>query len=517
VNWLNALVFHAFGRAVARPYDRQHVGTPDGVSGWVVWVVLGVLLMLAAGQVSAQQTTATVVDDDPEGVVSYNAVATLADGRAVLAYVVNTPEFPTDVLRLAVCADAACSSSTQYNLANDDQLFAHVELNIIDGVPVVHYATDTGGGSVFVAECSDITCSTVTTNEVLPGAANSTHEFAVIVRDGTPLIAHYGVDEGASRVELALCKDVQCSNPDVKQLDSRPLGGSTLGFVSIALDTQGRPLVAYSSRSDSTQDIRLAACDDTECESVQNVLIAERNDGSISQETQLGLAGDNPVIAFADLFNDLYLVRCKDRLCSTQQSAKIVDTGLRRDDVDMAVVGGTALIAYSSSGRTVPMLECNDTTCTQINEVVGGSLGRSNDLHVNGADVHISTFDGIADAQMYALLQDIIPIPTLARFTLGTGGRSGGGNFLLDSTIAQPLAGRSSNVNNVLQIGFWQQAGAVLFPAFDLDQDGLITSTDVVYVINRLGGDLSADVDGDGDVDQDDVQQVLDNLGDDLR
>ena len=48
----------------------------------------------------------------------------------------------------------------------------------------------------------------------------------------------------------------------------------------------------------------------------------------------------------------------------------------------------------------------------------------------------------------------------------------------------------------------------------DVNTDNIVSPTDVVYVINRLGtGDLSADADGDGDVDLNDVALVQSFLG----
>ncbi len=49
---------------------------------------------------------------------------------------------------------------------------------------------------------------------------------------------------------------------------------------------------------------------------------------------------------------------------------------------------------------------------------------------------------------------------------------------------------------------------------YDFNSDGIITPTDVIYVVNRLGtNDLTADVDSDGDVDSDDVNFMYGLLG----
>ncbi|MEL6272114.1 MAG: hypothetical protein AAFR22_20085, partial [Chloroflexota bacterium] len=47
----------------------------------------------------------------------------------------------------------------------------------------------------------------------------------------------------------------------------------------------------------------------------------------------------------------------------------------------------------------------------------------------------------------------------------------------------------------------------------DRDNNGVINPSDVLYVINRLGGDLLADVNADGVVNVADVDIVLDQLG----
>ena len=65
----------------------------------------------------------------------------------------------------------------------------------------------------------------------------------------------------------------------------------------------------------------------------------------------------------------------------------------------------------------------------------------------------------------------------------------------------------------LIDMGTYEFQGAS--PAgLDVNNDGIISPADVIYVINRLGSaDLSADVDGDGDVDADDLTAVQNELG----
>ena len=84
------------------------------------------------------------------------------------------------------------------------------------------------------------------------------------------------------------------------------------------------------------------------------------------------------------------------------------------------------------------------------------------------------------------------------------------GTYATGGTAALTDANDLNTLNNV----YIEQSISYISPNTDLDNDGRVTPTDVIYVINRLNsGDLSADLDGDSDVDVDDVQMVLNDLG----
>jgi len=51
-------------------------------------------------------------------------------------------------------------------------------------------------------------------------------------------------------------------------------------------------------------------------------------------------------------------------------------------------------------------------------------------------------------------------------------------------------------------------------PDYDVNNDGIVSPTDAMYVINRLGsGDTTADVNGDGNITDADVNLILAHLG----
>ena len=62
--------------------------------------------------------------------------------------------------------------------------------------------------------------------------------------------------------------------------------------------------------------------------------------------------------------------------------------------------------------------------------------------------------------------------------------------------------------------GLSVDVGAFEYRSVDVNNDGLVSPEDAIFVINRdANDDLSADVDGDGDVDQDDIDAVMSALG----
>ena len=79
------------------------------------------------------------------------------------------------------------------------------------------------------------------------------------------------------------------------------------------------------------------------------------------------------------------------------------------------------------------------------------------------------------------------------------------------------IAGETYHIMVGGEFGAW---GELVFNAMfddydvDLNNDGIISPTDAIYVVNRVGtGDLTADIDGDADVDSDDVDIVLGAMG----
>jgi hypothetical protein len=83
------------------------------------------------------------------------------------------------------------------------------------------------------------------------------------------------------------------------------------------------------------------------------------------------------------------------------------------------------------------------------------------------------------------------------------------GEYTVEATGATDDAGGDSQlVASVTVFTVFAEA------AYDFNSDGHITPSDVLYVINRVGGtDMTADVDGDSDVDADDVTFMYSILG----
>ena len=136
--------------------------------------------------------------------------------------------------------------------------------------------------------------------------------------------------------------------------------------------------------------------------------------------------------------------------------------------------------------------------------VEGGYTGTGN-LNVNPQFVEQQTTPG-GDYQ----LADGSPAIDAASNSYGAGSLDLAGNPRYDDDPTTPDTGAGNSP--IIDMGAYELQ--YLPTGTDVNGDGIISPTDAMYVINRLGsGDLSADVDGDGTVDLDDVTVIQNELG----
>lgn len=209
------------------------------------------------------------------------------------------------------------------------------------------------------------------------------------------------------------------------------------------------------------------------------------------------------------------------------------DLTFERHGTTATVCNGTMWIAGGSptngGGRMINLERYNPTGTTMCNEPAivasslssaDGNLGSTPDgtpltrnVTINNTGGNQATFietidienDGQNAFEIAAAPSDRVIIGANGSLTIQvTFTPQGSGQATADLVIETPQKGQD----------FVLPLSASVIENIDRDDNNVISASDVLYVINRLGGDdLSADVDGDGDVDGTDVQQVLNLLG----
>jgi hypothetical protein len=241
----------------------------------------------------------------------------IAAGRPVIAYVAtyDRPKAAQDdvdyVLRLAVCADAACSTWDDRIVDDPDPL---VDISVVSvamtvdatGRPLIVYGGD-NFGLRFLA-CDDSTCATGTTRDIASDYPSDYGMMPAITLDpdGLPVIAYLrgvldpviGNLQERTNPVIARCHDATCAS-----ITKATVGEALRWYVpAIVVPADDRPVVFWTAIGAGSDyggglDYRLMAarCDDPSCATSSQTVIDDtpvlEPDGS---PTTWSVAGFDP-------------------------------------------------------------------------------------------------------------------------------------------------------------------------------------------------------------------------------
>jgi len=236
------------------------------------------------------------------------ALAFTAAGDPVLSY------YAYQALRLAVCADPLCEAAATREI--DDPLpggFPVIDQTtalVLDAQDAPYIAYYHGGDdNLKLAVCDTLDCAnpSIVTVDETPGAGK--YAALALTPAGHPVIAY----ETERELRLALCMDALCEQ-DIKivTLDTDAI---LTQRVPLLIGPDGDPVVVYATGG--PPHIEMAICNDTACSDPEVVVVDE---GPYAGNYYLAAALDsagNPVIFHLNpQFDDGYqLIRCTDPLC----------------------------------------------------------------------------------------------------------------------------------------------------------------------------------------------------------
>ena len=236
----------------------------------------------------ATVTTADGSDD----VGHFSSIAIGTDGFPIISYYDNTH----GNLKVAHCNDVACLSAS---VTTVDSAYHAAPSSIAfgaDGLPIIHYLDTYTNPYLRVAYCADAACSaTRYIRTIRHGGGDNEKAYwssMTIGTDGLPVISYFEVND--SDLKVAHCNDASCSWSSQVTLDS---AGSVGDACSIAIDADGLPIISYH---DSTNGVvKVARCDDAACSSASWTFLDGSPDAHNNGTTSVAIGADGrPIISY---------------------------------------------------------------------------------------------------------------------------------------------------------------------------------------------------------------------------
>ena len=256
------------------------------------------------------------IDDPADDVGMYASLVLDGAGRAVIAY----DDLSNESLRLAACADVACTSASIVTVDDDPLVLIgeHVDVAIgADGLPIMAYAV-MPAGSLRVAKCLDATCAIRTTHDL---DQPSVGQFASIAigADGNPIVSYYDFHQQGA-LKVAKCTDAACAQPaTVSLLDDR--GRQVGAFNAIAIRPDGNPVISYRRCFFDAVDcvLAVAECRTPDCAGPVDLLTVDhRNDEITGDNTDIHIGSDGAaVISYYDeTTSSVHFAKCSVQTCA---------------------------------------------------------------------------------------------------------------------------------------------------------------------------------------------------------
>lgn len=269
-------------------------------------------LQLALCSDATCSTPPTIRTLDSNGDVGeYCSLAINSLGRAVVAY----RDATNSQTKIAVCADATCTSTTGRNIGAGgiDNSLAITSTDI----PVVSYLETGGNFDLKFGMCVDTTCTGTPVARAVD-TDGDVGQFPSLVLTSTdqPRISYY--DSSSARLKVAICSDTSCSAfPTLIAIDPTFITQVVVGkYTSAALDKNSTLVISYYDQTNTA--LKFVHCGDEAC---SNPTIRTLDSaGSVGSFTSLALdKSDNPVVLYFNSVtganSNLKMIRCADPTC----------------------------------------------------------------------------------------------------------------------------------------------------------------------------------------------------------
>jgi len=359
-------------------------------------LVAAVLLALAgvfSTTSTAEADTVTVVDWGGSYQDAFTSLALDAQARPVIA-------FHTDLggvagqLRVVHCGNPSCTVGNTTSVADVGGEYASLALDA-GGNPVVSYYEPVNG-DLKVLHCNDPNCSgggeSITSPDTGSGMFDVGQYTSLALAGGNPVVSYYDVTNG--NLKVLICDDPNCA-PGGDSIWAWDQGGDVGRYTSLALGNDGCPVVSYYDATNGNLKVLVSLWTGTVCFPAAT---SPDTIGDVGWWTSLALdTSGRPVIAYhGDTFHDLRLLRCGNAYCTSGNTRVIVDTSEDVGYYNSLVLDshGWPVVSYhDATSGALRLLRCGNVTCSTAGRTVaepdpdkGASVGGFTSLALDGAE-----------------------------------------------------------------------------------------------------------------------------------
>jgi len=345
---------------------------------------LGILSYRAAGHLRVAHcqnvncTSLQTHDIDTSGDTGwYSAIKIGGDGLPLISYVVASgPDHqPTRDLKVAHCADVACTSATVTTLDAPATVDDNTSLSIgADGLGLIAYQDNASSKPVRikVAHCLNAACTTANTRTLdMVGSNNGGSgdgEGTVSIAAAPNGLAYLAYYDGSPRENLKItaCADPDCAGTTPQLTIDTP--ASTGRSPSITIGRDALPLISYNGNSTTTSsDLVVAHCANAYCTAITRASV--HTDGVFTGSYgSITIGADGlGVVAYTDQTNhDVEVAHCADLRCSSVTHVNLDEFDDQGRGADAITIGadGLPLIAYrDTTDNLLKVAHCGDAAC----------------------------------------------------------------------------------------------------------------------------------------------------------
>ncbi len=228
----------------------------------------------------------------------YTSIVIGTDGNPVISY----QDIDNADLKVAKCANPACTGAATLTAVDTaGAVGEHTSIAIGgDGNPVISYR-DATNADLKIAKCITPACTGATTLTAVDTTGNQGAWTSIAIGiDRNPVISYEDVNN--SQLRIAKCATPSCTGAVTITVVDTVGGGGGGGYTSIAIGTEGSPVISYLGPS---LNLKVAKCTTPACTGALTTTAVDNGPAWVGWYTSIAIGVDgHPVISYWDFDND---------------------------------------------------------------------------------------------------------------------------------------------------------------------------------------------------------------------